>query len=130
VNIFFDTNVLLDVALRRAPSFERSRDVLIDAIDNHNCFLSWHTVSNLSYILEKLEGREAALVFIRSITTVCRVASVGHSDLDVAFLHDDNDLEDAMQIASALACDAEIIVSRDPSGFSKSPIPVTNPHSP
>ncbi|MCP5523989.1 MAG: hypothetical protein H7A46_20825 [Verrucomicrobiales bacterium] len=65
--------------------------------------------------------------FIRNIAAVCRVASVGHTDLQIAFLHNQGDFEDAMQIASALACGAEAIVSRDPGGFSKSPIPILNP---
>ena len=125
MNLFFDTNILLDVALRREPHVASSEAVLKDAIENHSCFMSWHTVSNLSYILEKLEGRETAIQFIRNIASVCRIAPVEHSDLDLAFRYDGGDFEDAMQIASALACDAELIVTRDPSGFSKSPLPLS-----
>ncbi len=73
MNIFFDTNILLDVALRREPHGATSEAVLKDAIENHSCFMSWHTVSNLSYILEKLEGRETAIQFIRNIASVCRI---------------------------------------------------------
>lgn len=130
MNLFFDTNILLDVALRRDPYFASSEAVLKDAIENHTCFMSWHTVSNLAYILEKIEGREPALQFIQNITTVCRIAPVEHSDLEAAFTYDEGDFEDAMQLVSALACNAEIIVTRDASGFDKSPIPLTNPQSP
>ena len=62
---------------------------------------------------------------IQHIASVCRIAPVEHSDLDLAFRHDGGDFEDAMQIASALACDAELIVTRDPSGCSKSPLPLS-----
>lgn len=129
MNLFFDTNILLDVALRRAPHFARSAAILKEAIENHSCFMSWHTVSNVSYIVEKLEGREAALLFIRNVSSVCRIAPVCHSDLEVAFRHDGGDFEDAMQIASALACQAEMIVTRDPAGFCESPIPLATPQS-
>lgn len=125
MTLFFDTNILLDVALRREPHVASSEAVLKDGIENHSCFMSWHTVSNLSYILGKLEGRDAALEFIRNIASVCRIAPVKHTDLDIAFQYDGGDFEDAMQIASALACDAELIVTRDSSGFSKSPLPVS-----
>jgi len=128
--LFFDTNILLDVALRREPYFPASEAILMDAIANHSCFISWHTVSNLSYILGKLEGREAALLFIRNLTSVCRIAPVGQSDLEIAFRYDQGDFEDAMQIASALACNAELIITRDPAGFSKSPIPLASPEPP
>jgi len=127
MKIFFDTNVLLDVALRRAPHFEKSHAIFCDAIENHACFLSWHTVSNLTYLLGKLETKEDALTFIQEITQVCTIAPVEHKDLAVAFLHNSGDLEDAMQIASALTVQAEVIVTRDPRGYKKSPIPLVNP---
>lgn len=127
MKIFFDTNVLLDVALRREPHFTRSSAILSDAIENHTCFLSWHTISNLAYILGRLETKEDALTFIGEITKVCTVASVEHKDLAVALDHNSGDLEDAMQIASALAVQAETIVTRDPRGFAKSPITLVNP---
>lgn len=129
MNIFFDTNVLLDVALRREPHFTRSNALLLDAIQHHYCFLSWHTVSNISYIMGKIEDAESALTFIESITRVCKVAPVEHDDLHVAFQHNSGDLEDAMQIASALSVNAEVIITRDPRGFKRSPIPLTNPSS-
>jgi len=127
MNIFFDTNVLLDVALRREPHFTKSQAVLSDAIQNHACFLSWHTISNISYIMGRIEDQESALTFIEAITRVCRIAPVEHDDLHIAFQHNNGDLEDAMQIASALSVDAEMIVTRDPRGFTLSPIPLTNP---
>ena len=127
MKIFFDTNVLLDVALRREPHFTKSNAILSDAIQNHTCFLSWHSVSNLAYILGRLETKEDALTFIQEISKVCRIAPVEHGDLVVALKHNGGDLEDAMQIASALAVQAEAIVTRDPRGFTKSPITLVNP---
>ena len=127
MRIFFDTNILLDVALRRDPHFARSHAILSDAIENHICFLSWHTISNLAYILGKLETKEAAQTFIREITKVCKIAPVEHQDLEIAFQHNTGDLEGAMQIASAMAVHAETIVTRDPAGFAKSPISLVNP---
>ena len=127
MKIFFDTNILLDVALRREPHFSKSKAVLADAIENHVCFLSWHSISNIAYILGRLETKEEALIFIREITKVCRIAPIEHDDLAVALKHNSGDLEDAMQIASALAAQAEIIVTRDPRGFINSPIPLLNP---
>jgi len=127
MKIFFDTNVLLDVALRREPHFAKSYTILSDAIKNHTCFLSWHSISNLAYILGRLETKEDALTFIQEISKVCRVAPVEHGDLAVALKHNSGDLEDAMQIASALAVQAEAIVTRDPRGFKKSPITLVNP---
>lgn len=127
MRLFFDLNVLLDVALRREPHFLASDRILADSIANHSCFLSWHTISNISYILGKIEGGVTALNFIRNITSVCQGAPVEHSDLANAFRYNHNDFEDSMQIASAISCNAEFIITRDPGGFSKPPIPIMNP---
>lgn len=127
MNIFFDTNVLLDIALRREPHFAPSEALFTDAIKHHVCYLSWHTISNLSYILGRCESPQVALEFVEQITNICRIAPVEHSDFSVALDYNNGDLEDAMQIACALAVNAQTIVSRDASGFAKSPIPVTNP---
>ncbi|MCF6313437.1 MAG: PIN domain-containing protein [Verrucomicrobiales bacterium] len=126
MNLFFDTNILLDVALRRSPFFDRSQAVLMDAIEHHSCFLSWHTLSNIFYILTKLEGKEVALDFINHLCKFCRIAPVEHEDIDVAFKYNSGDFEDAMQIACALACSADLIVTRDPAGFSKSPLSISD----
>ena len=129
MRIFFDTNVLLDVALRREPHVARSEEVLADAIENHRCFLSWHTISNIAYIMGRLTGEREALTFIEEITKICTIAPVEHKDLSVAFQHNGGDFEDAMQIASAMAIQAELIVTRDPGGFDQSPIPLSDPSS-
>lgn len=43
---------------------------------------------------------------------------VEQADLELAFHHDQGDFEDAMQVASALACGAEHIVTRGSEEFS------------
>jgi hypothetical protein len=60
------------------------------------------------------------------LTKVRKVASVEQKDLAVALELNSGDLEDAMQIASALSVQAETIVTRDPRGFANSPITLVN----
>jgi len=127
MRLFFDTNILLDIGLRREPFLESSQSVFIDAVEHHRCFVSWHSVSNLAYILGKVEGAALALEFIQHVISVCRIAPIDHKDVLVALEYNDGDFEDAMQIASALSVEADMIITRDLSGFAKSPIPVTNP---
>ena len=128
MKLFFDTNILLDIALRRDPFVVSSQAVFSDAIERHQCFVSWHSISNLAYILGKVEETALVLEFIRNIISVCQIAPVEHKDMAIAFEHNAGDLEDAMQIASALSVGADMILTRDNSGFTKSPIPVTVPN--
>ena len=127
MKLFFDTNILLDIALRREPFLESSKAVFADGISNHQCLVSWHSISNLSYIIGKIESDAVALEFIKYLVSVCQIAPVQHQNIAAAFEFNNGDFEDAMQIASAVSSEADLIVTRDSGGFEKSPIPVTAP---
>ena len=94
MRLFFDTNILLDIALRRDPFVLSSQAIFTDAVEHHQCFISWHSVSNLAYILGKVEEAALALEFIRNITSVCRIAPVEHKDMAIAFKYNAGDFED------------------------------------
>ena len=47
--------------------------------------------------------------------------------LQTAYASGQPDIEDAAQLAAAIATGIEVIVTRDPRGFSGSPIPVLSP---
>lgn len=89
--------------------------------------MSWQTVSNIDYILGKLEGKQESLTFIEEIEKVCKIAPVDHQDISTAIKYNNDDLEGTMQIASTIAVQSDTIVTRDPRGFVKSPILITNP---
>jgi predicted nucleic acid-binding protein len=128
VRVFLDTNVLLDVFLNR-PGKPASLQVLNACVATGNeGWIAWHTLSNGFYIVR----RETKLLseakrFARELLMWCNVATVG--DLDAAAAEQMNlpDIEDAMQIVAAIACQAEVIVTRNVGDFSTSPIAVMTP---
>jgi predicted nucleic acid-binding protein len=128
VRIFLDTNILLDVFLNR-PGKPASLQVLNDCVAAGNeGWIAWHTLSNGFYIVR----RETKLVteakrFAAELLIWCNVATVGSSDATAAEQMNLPDLEDAMQIAAAIACQANVIVTRNVGDFSTSPIPVMTP---
>lgn len=127
MNLFFDTNVLLDVALRREPFYQKSEEILRDSLCAHACFLSWHTISNLFYIITRQRTEQDGLEFICFLEKTFTVAPVKNEDLGIALAYYESDFEDAMQIACAVAIDADLIITRDQTGFSLSPIQVVSP---
>jgi len=122
MRVFLDTNIILDVALDRAPFAEGSSNVLGWCGDSADCTLiAWHTFTNVFYILSRQEGDVRARAFLKDLMSWVRLAPTSefflHSSLDRA-----GDLEDVLQYLCAQAAAADIIVTRDPTGFKPSPV--------
>ena len=118
-----DTDVLLDVALKREPFFKTSAEVLRWAeSEPGQCSLAWHSLSNISYIV-KPSARE----FLEHLLNFMEIATVGTREARQALGFRMPDLEDAFQAASALAFDAYFIVTRNIVHYRKSPIPAITP---
>lgn len=118
MRVLLDTNVILDVALRRPGLFEGSKRALEKCeAESHEMHISWHTLSNLFYILRRDRGAEKTVEFLRHLLTVSTVAPVGHADALRAFGYGINDFEDALQLSAAESCRADMIVTRNKADF-------------
>jgi predicted nucleic acid-binding protein len=117
-----DTNVLMDVALARPPFVSESAGVLRWAEAGGHAAVAWHTLSICSYLL-----KGGGVAFIGRLLKLVDVPGTGHADAQRALALAFSDFEDAMQVAAALAWNADVIVTRDPAGFTKSPIPPLDP---
>ena len=127
MKILLDTDVLLDIALRREPWVNDSGRVL------NLCearvlpgFVAWHTVSNVFYLVRHRAGGSAR-PYIKDLLRFVEVAQVGHAQMQLALKLDMSDLEDAMQVAAAAACGADRIVTRNARDFKGSLIPAVTP---
>lgn len=128
MRILIDTDVLLDVALDRAPhAANAARVIRLVQEGAVEAFVAWHTVANIYSILSAGGQRERALEFIRDLTGLAAVAPVDSEALAVALSLRMADFEDAMQVASALAARAEVIVTRNTRHFRASPVRAVAP---
>ncbi len=110
--------MILDVALRRHGLFEGSKRALEKCeAELHEMFISWHTLSNLFYILRRDRGTEKTVEFLRHLLTISTVAPVGHSDALRAVGFGLNDFEDALQLSAAESCRADMILTRNKADF-------------
>ena len=126
--ILVDTDVLLDVALDRYPHADASSVFLAKVADRASeGFISWHTVSNLFYVIARARGATAARDFIAGLVSYLSVAPTSTEAVRYAASLPMADFEDAMQVAAARACGAEHIVTRNLSDFERSPIPAVTP---
>lgn len=117
-----DTDVLLDVALRRPAFFAESADVLRWAEKGGQAAIAWHSISNCAYLL-KDSGRD----FLKLLLSIVEVAPVATKEAHRALALPMADLEDALQASAAMAWGADFIISRNLADYKKSPIPAVNP---
>jgi predicted nucleic acid-binding protein len=123
MKVLLDTDLLLDVALRRGEFFAGSAAVLRWAeSDPGRAAVAWHSLANLSYLL-----RPDARSFIRELLEFLEVPAAGTEAVMQALGFPMSDFEDALQAAAALAFGAIYIVTRNTADYRKSPVPAITP---
>ena len=128
MRLLIDINVLLDVALQR-PGAPASAQVLGLCGRQHEAWLAWHSIATLAYLIERqqtdIEGRD----FIRSLLAWADVAPTSRADALAALDLPIADFEDALQAAAAMACGAQVIVTRNVRDFKASPVMARTPEA-
>lgn len=121
--VLVDTDVLIDVALDRAP-FADDSGALLDALERRpgTGFVAWHSLSNFFYLVSPGTGKVRARDFLLELLRFVAVAPTTTNSFLRAATLDMPDLEDAMQAAAGLACDADAIATRNLSDFKHSPV--------
>ena len=126
--ILVDPDILIDVALDRAPFADAAAE-LLDALEHGTPrgFVAWHTISNFYYLVAPKQGRTGTLQFVNEIMQFLDVAPTTSVHLRRALDLPLRDFEDAMQVGAATACNADCIATRNVKDFKKSPIPALAP---
>ncbi len=125
MKILFDTNVILDVMLDREP-FSDSAALLLSKGEHSQVigFLCATTVTTLHYLIAKSLGNKAAKRHISTLLSLFEIAPVNRIVLDKALNANFRDFEDAVLHEAAVHAGAEYIVTRNPSDFKHSKLPV------
>lgn len=126
--ILLDADVLLDVALDRAPHADAAVQ-LLNLLERRPKmgFVSWHTISNVFYLARPSRGAEEARAFLLGLVGFVLVAPTDTAAFRYAASLDFPDLEDAMQVAAAWSCGATYIATRNVRDFRRSPVPARSP---
>ena len=127
--VFIDTIVLLDLLLERQP-WVLQASILFSMADRKEiellcCSLSFATAT---YLMQRLKYERKEIITKLSIAkSLCTVTTVDANVIDRTLQSDFVDLEDAMQYYSALASNAEVIITRNKKDFAAANILVQNP---
>lgn len=125
--ILLDTDILIDLALDRAPHAGPAA-ALLDALEERpgTAFVAWHSLSNFYYLVSPTRGKHQTRDFLLDLTRFVHVAPTTTESLVLAGKLDMRDFEDAMQVAAATACGADMIATRNLSDYARSPIRAAN----
>jgi predicted nucleic acid-binding protein len=126
--VLYDTNVLLDVTLKREPFLAASATAL-DAVGQGQVegYVAGHAVTTLFYLLHRQLGSTKSRGVLTDLLSKMRVAAVTDAGIRQALGAPFRDFEDAVTHAAAQEAKVEVIVTRNVSDFAKGAIPAVLP---
>jgi predicted nucleic acid-binding protein len=128
MNVFVDTNVLMDVLLERRPFVSESRQVWFLAERGKlRGMMSALSFPNVYYIVRKVRGTDAALAMMKMLRDTFAPVPLDEQILNQAIDAKFSDFEDAIQYFSALRADADCLLTRNPDHFPRSHLRVLSP---
>ncbi len=128
MRLLVDLNVVLDVLLDRTPHAETAAQ-LWGTVERGEAegLIPAHGFTTVFYLTSKDRGAEFAREVVGDLVTVFGVAPVDQAVVRRALALGWPDFEDGVCAAAAESARCEFLVTRDPSGFPGSPVPVVNP---
>lgn len=129
MRVLFDTNVVLDVLLDRAP-YGRVAAEILARVERRQLvgLLGATSITTLHYLSKKALGEAGARVQVRRLLDLFEVAAVTRPVLERALDLGFRDFEDAVLHESALHAGADGLVTRDPEDFRKATVRVYRPN--
>ena len=127
MKLFVDTNVLLDILLKRKPYCSSSKKALLLNNMRDELFFSAKSATDIHYILRKSMGSFEAQIHIGKLCTLLTCVSTDTNDILCGIVNDFADFEAAVLEATAVRIGANCIITRNKKDFSRSRIPVYTP---
>jgi len=126
--ILLDTNVILDIALKRELHFAKSAEVL-RAIEKYQIksFVSATSINDIYYIARKDNGHTKTIEFIENLMDLVDIAGVDKQIIINAINSEIKDFEDAIQNFAAIETNCEIIITRNKADFKNSELQILTP---
>jgi predicted nucleic acid-binding protein len=128
LKLAFDTNVVLDVLLDRAPFAEAARQ-LWAAVEAGRIegVLPAHAFPTLWYLVAEARTAAAARGVVALVARVFGVAAIDEAVVRRALELEFRDFEDAVCAASAEAAACDLVVTRNQKDFASSPVTAVDP---
>ena len=129
MRILIDTNIVLDVMLKREPFYRMSLEILsLAKKDDVKEYISASTVTDIYYLAyRQLRDKGIVKKLMKELLTVVSVASVSGQEIENAISLEWNDFEDSVQYSVAYLQEMDGIVTRNPNDYREAKIKVWKP---
>jgi len=129
MKVLIDTNIVLDVLLKRIPFYKDSFSVFqLSDSGSINGVLASISVTNAFYILRKAgKSRDDVYLDMDDISGIFNIAPVSDKTISAALALRWNDFEDAVQYITAQECEADFIITRNKADYKSPDIPCMTP---
>ena len=128
MKVLFDTNVVVDVLLARAPHAAASAAVLgLAETGRLTAVMAASSLTTVHYLVRKAAGSRAARRHLETLLSICEVAPVDEPVRRQALTLGFTDYEDAVLHEAARSARCRGIVTRDAAGFRKAALPTWTP---
>jgi len=128
VKVLFDTNVVLDLLMDRAPHSDAAAELFAKVEDGSVVgYLCGTTITTVYYLTAKVVGAKKAREEVHKILALFDVAPVNRAVLESALSADFANFEDAVIHEAACHAGAEAIITRNQKDFKRARISVYIP---
>ena len=129
MKIMIDTNVVLDVLLKREPFFQASYAVIKQsALEQIEGFISASAATDIFYLLcRSLKDDARAKDAMEKMLQLIGIADALGEDVHAAIASNMRDFEDALVAAIAARCQMTYIVTRNVRDYEASPVKALTP---
>ena len=128
MKILLDTNIILDVLLKREEFFLKSREIFILVEEKKaEGFLSASSFTTIHYLISKHLSKQEADEAIGILLKLFEVTSLDKNIIKSAVKNNGVDFEDSVIYSSAYHNGIDYIITRDKRGFKNSKVECQNP---
>lgn len=123
-----DTDVILDFLLNQDPYINEITEIIERSVLNEMTLcVSSLTISNLHYIISRIENKKSADNKIRKILKLLTVENVGQTTVIKAMESEFGDFEDGIQNYCAEKADHKVLITRNTKDYKKSSLAIMTP---
>lgn len=133
MRLLLDANVLLDCLVLESSGSPRvgkaASERLLDLCDQgvHEGLVAWHTLPIVAYYHGRQNSARDTAAMMDALLAMLEVPTVGHRHAVEWRNYRLADFEDALQVSSALAGNADLVITRNGADFAGAPIPTATP---
>lgn len=129
MKFLIDTNIILDVLLKREPFYSEGAKVLnLSKEDSVNLYVSASAITDIYYIANQiLKDKAEVKGLLAKLIKIVSIASVSEDEIKNALMLSWRDFEDSVQYSVALLQEMDGIVTRNSSDYREAEMKIWKP---